>query len=377
MQLTNYSDYIILGAFVIIVGIQLIGIFIVIIKFNNAKMMDFINELNDYKISNEIYNKAVETRNELLVNTLQDTTDILVSYGKQITEMKDNAELNCKTINQLMIQITQLEDNAELDCKTINQLMIQINQLEENAELENINVNTELDTVKSNLLQVTNKCHKMGKHLNGIQMIDNCKKECIDGVLQLCKEHKFVDRLTMEDMTKSMYLTLTTNQIAAEYKTSLDIDYDLIFECITSTTSNRLHAILHNYQYTYGYSKVIDTTIATFDNFIARVANPSEEFMTKVKTIGGENLILTLVILIGNEDIITINQHDFYNKYDTITNANRNSKCSIIYQLITVFESIQLPFLQKQNITKPANLIRLSQFCQYYSNFLKNMRRIR
>lgn len=369
MQLTNYSDYIIPGAFVIIVGIQLIGIFIVIIKFNNAKMMDFINELNDYKTSNEIYNKAVETRNELLVNTLQDTTDILVSYGKQITEMKDNAELNCKTINQLMIQITQLEDNAELDCKTINQLMIQINQLEENAELENINVNTELDTVKANLLQVTNKCHKMGKYLNGIQMIDNCKKECIDGVLQLCKEHKFVD--IIEDMSN----TLTPNQIA-EYKTSLDIDYDLIYRHFTAGISGYFHGALQNYQYTYGYSKVIDTTIATFDNFIARVANPSGEFMTKVKTIGGEMLILTLVILIGNEDIITINQHDFYNKYDTINKVN--SAFPIIYQLLAYIDSnAQLPCFQKQNITKPANLIRLSQFCQYYSNFLKNMRRIR
>jgi hypothetical protein len=367
MQLTNYSDYIIPGAFVIIVGIQLIGIFIVIIKFNNAKMMDFINELNDYKTSNEIYNKAVETRNELLVNTLQDTTDILVSYGKQITEMNIKIDDATNQITHLMIQITQLEENAELDCKTINQLMIQITQLEDNAELENINVNTELDTVKANLLQVTNKCHKMGKQLNGIQMIENCKKECIDGVLQLCKEHKFVD--IIEDMSN----TLTPNQIA-EYKTSLDIDYNLIFECITSTTSGRLHTILQNYQYTYGYPKVIDTTIATFDNFIARVAKPSEEFMTKVKTIEGEMRILTLVILIGNEDITTINQHDFYNKYDTITKVN--SKCPILYQLFTAFDNglPQFPFLQKQNITKPANLMILSQLCQCYSNFLKNMR---
>jgi hypothetical protein len=377
MQLTNYSDYIILGAFVIIVGIQLIGIFIVIIKFNNAKMMDFINELNDYKTSNEIYNKAVETRNELLVNTLQDTTDILVSYGKQITEMKDNAELNCKTINQLMIQITQLEDNAELDCKTINQLMIQINQLEENAELENINVNTELDTVKANLLHVTNKCHKMGKHLNGIQMIDNCKKECIDGVLQLCKEHKFVD--IIEDMSN----TLTPNQIA-EYKTSLDIDYDLIYRHFTAGISGYFHSALQNYQYTYGYSKVIDTTIATFDNFIARVANPSGEFMTKVKTIPdicysqSVNHLFTLVILIGNEDITTIKQQDLYNKYFSNTVFCSDTvirKFPVIYQLLIILDSHSLPFLQKQNITKPANLIILSQFCQCYSNFLKNVKK--
>ena len=385
MQLTNYSDYIILGAFVIIVGIQLIGIFIVIIKFNNAKMMDFINELNDYKTSNEIYNKAVETRNELLVNTLQDTTDILVSYGKQITEMKDNAELNCKTINQLMIQITQLEDNVELDCKTINQLMIQINQLEENAELENINVNTELDTVKANLLQVTNKCHKMGKYLNGIQMIDNCKKECIDGVLQLCN---IADRVTIEDMdTTTNGGTFPTQTHLYEYKKSkfILIDFDLWFRDITAGLSELLSNILQRYQYVPGYSKVIDTSISTLENFIARVANPSEEFMTKVRAIPDiwqhsvkDDYLSELVIIIGNEDITTIKQQDLANKYWSLV---RYFECPVpvITPLTGMLSSMGLilPCFQKQNITKHSNLIIASQFCQCYSNFLKNMRRIR
>jgi hypothetical protein len=98
--------------------------------------------------------------------------------------------------------------------------------------------------------------------------------------------------------------------------------------------------------------------------------------MTKVKTIRGiegENLVLTLVILIGNEDITTCNQDYFCNKYDT---NKVHNKFPIIYQLLAYIDSnTKLPFLQKQNITKPANLIRLSQLCQYYSNFLKNVKK--
>ena len=394
MQLTNYTfntDYIIPAAFMIIIIIQIIGIFIIILKYNNSIMMDLINELNDYKTSNEIYNQSVETRNEFLVNTIHSTTDILVSYGKKITEI--NVKLD-EVIDRVMVRIIRMKDNMELEnikiFKTINQLMIQINQIEENSELENlenVNVKTELDNVKENLLQVSNKCHKMvdtiSRHseqlidYKKLQMIDIFKKECIDGLLHLCKEHKFVDRLTIEDMSS----TLTPNQIE-EYKTTLDIDYDLIFRSFAEATVSYLNIITQNYLYVYvyGYSKLIDTAIAAFDNFITRVANPSDEFMTKLRTIPIPDIcnryIVSLVIFIGNEDITTVRQQDL-NKYTMVT---MNAKFYVMYRLMIVmaeYLETEFPYLQNQNITKPTNLNILSQFCQYYSNFLKNMRSIR